>query len=142
MKLKITLFMLIVTLLFSACRGKSNSSQEAIEIHPELKNIPVYPKATAWGEGIPSVNQSLYKYPTYSYTVKTIQYENIMEFYEEEMPASGWELLSKGDDSKSKSADLMFTKSKIVVHIQIFPRMTGVYIVTVVFYDDPVLEEQ
>jgi len=91
---------------------------------------------------MPGVKRDFYKYPTYSYTVKTIQYENIVEFYEKEMPASGWELLSKGDDGKSKSADLIFTKSKTVVHIQIFPRITGVYIVTVVFYDDPVLEEQ
>jgi len=137
----ITIFLLTVIFLLSACRGKA-APQEAIEVHPELQNIPVFPEATAWMEGIPGVNQDTYKYPVYSYTVKTIQYEHIVEFYKKEMPANSWELLSISDDRKTQSAGLMFSKSKTVAHLQIYPRITGVYMVAVVFYDDPVLDEQ
>ena len=141
MKQKAIIFLLIVVLLLSACQGKSTSSRDTIKVHPELKNVPVYPEASAWAEGVPGMNQVPYKYPTYSYTVKTIQYEQIVDFYEKEMPANDWELLSKSDDGKNQSAGLMYATSKTVAHIQIFPRSTGTYTVTVVFYDDPVPDE-
>ena len=142
MKYKATIFLLVVVLLLSACRNKSATSQDSVEIHPELENIPVYPEATAWMDGLPGVDQTTEKYQTYSDSLKTIQLERIVEFYEQEMPIFGWELFQTNEDRKTKSADLMFAKRKTVAHIQIFSRITGVYTVLVVFYDDPVLEEQ
>ena len=141
MKQKSIFFLLVFILSLSACRGPSTFTEETVEIHPELQNIPIYPEASAWAEGVPGMNQVPYKYPTYSYTVKTIQYEQIVDFYEKEMPANDWELLSKSDDGKNQSAGLMYATSKTVAHIQIFPRTTGIYIVTVVFYDDPIPDE-
>jgi len=140
MKQKATVFLLIV-MIFSACHAQATSTPTNNEIHPELQNIPVYPEASAWMEGIPGVNQDSYKYPVYSYTVKTTQYEHIIEFYEEEMPTNSWGLLSISNDSEAQSAGLMFAKPKTVVHVQIYPRITRVYLITVVFYDDPISEE-
>ena len=140
MKQKAVIFLLVVV-IFSACRAQATSTPATNEIHPELQNIPVYPESSAWMEGIPGVNQYPYKYPVYSYTVKTTQYKHIIDFYEEEMPANDWELLSKSDDGKNQSAGLMYAKSKTVAHIQIFPHSTGTYTVTVIIYDDPVPDE-
>jgi hypothetical protein len=140
MKQKAATFLLVVV-IFSACRAQATSIPATDEIHPELQNIPAYPESSAWMEGIPGVNQYPYKYPVYSYTVKTTQYKHIIEFYEEEMPANNWELLSRSIDSKTQSAGLIFAKPKAVAHVQIYPRIMGVYVVYVVFYDDPVSEE-
>lgn len=141
MKQKTTILLLVIILLTSACASESSSVLDTIEIHSELKNIPVYSEAKGWVEGIPGMDQDSYKYPIYSYTVKTTEYGQIIEFYEEEMPANNWELLSMSDDRKTQSAGLMYAKSKTVAHIQIFPRSTGIYTIAVVFYDDPVPEE-
>ena len=141
MKQTTTIFLLVFALLLSACRGEGDSAQDLIDIHPELKNIPVYPESTAWMEGIPGVDRTTEKYQTYSYSVKTIEYESIADFYEEEMPILGWELMSKDKDSKTRSAGLMFAKPNTVAHIQMMPLVTGYYLVFVVFYDDSVFEE-
>ena len=140
--MKSTLWILIVMLLISGCRAEPSSTPPAEnEIHPELKNIPVYPGSTAWSEGIPGVRQQAEKFQSYSYEAKIFKYETLMEFYEDEMSKPEWGLLYTSEDRKIKSADLMYAKAKTVAHIQIIPWTANSYLVSVVFYDDPVLEE-
>ena len=129
-------------LLVSSCRTEpSPTPSPENEIHPELKNIPLYPGSTAWSEGIPGVSGQAEKFQSYSYEANVFKYETLMEFYEDEMPKTGWDLLLKQKDGKTKSATLMYAKAKTVAQIQMIPRMANSYLVTVVFYDDPVLEE-
>lgn len=67
--------------------------------------------------------------------------ETLVDFYEEEMLDDRWELLQRGEDHKTASADLMFSRSKTVAHIQMLPQTANSYLVSVIFYDDPVLEK-
>ena len=57
------------------------------------------------------------------------------------MTNDGWELLQKSEDRKTNSAELMFARSKTVAHIQMIPWTANSYLVYVVLYEDPVLEE-
>ena len=140
--MKCILWILMTILLVSGCRRESSPILSAeTEIHPELKNIPLYPGSTAWNEGIPGISGQAEKFQSYSYEANVFKYETLMEFYEDEMSKTGWELLQKEADRKTKTAALMFAKAKTVAHIQMTPRMASSYLVTVVFYDDPVLEE-
>jgi hypothetical protein len=139
---KRTRWILIVVLFISACRAEPSATLPVEnEIHPELKNIPLYPGSTAWREGIPGVSQQAQKFQIYSYEANVFKYETLMEFYEEEMLKTGWELLYKTKEGKTKTADLMFAKAKTVAHIQVIPWTANSYLVSVVFYDDPVLED-
>ena len=129
-------------LLVSGCGTELSPTPSAEnEIHPELKNIPLYPGSTAWSEGIPRVSRQFEKFQTYSYIANVFKYETLVEFYEDEMSKPEWELLYRSEDRKTKTADLMYAKAKTVAHIQIIPWTTNSYLVSVVFYDDPVLEE-
>lgn len=140
--MKSTLWILITILVISGCRAGPPATPSAEnKIHPELKNIPLYPGSTAWSEGIQGVSNQVEKYQTYSYYANVFKYETLLGFYEDEMPKNEWELLYKDKDGKTKTAALMFAKAKTVAHIQIIPWTLNSYLVYVVFYDDPVLEE-
>lgn len=134
MKQTSTICFLIFVSILSACAASPTPIAVENEVHPELKNIPVYPESTAWSEGIPDVNRQE-ELQTYSYIANVSEYETLVEFYEDKMSSDGWELLEKSEYSKTKSAGLMFTRSKTVAHIQMIPWTTNSYLVYVVFYD-------
>lgn len=137
---------LIAVLILSACvRPFSPTPNEMVlpdqsEIHPALENIPVFPGSTAWTEGIPGMDGSPKSLKTYSYVVNVFKHKTLMKFYEEEMTDDGWETLGKREDSKTKSADVMFSKDKTVAHFQMIPWTANSYLVGVVFYDEPATE--
>ena len=134
-------WLLALVLLLSACRSQTGPTPIAApEVHPELQNFPLYPGAKGWMIGFPGVDTPE-GHEVYSYPVEVFQLKTLVEFYEEEMPTAGWELLQKSDENKTKSAGLMFTKSKTVAHIQMIPWAADSYLVYVVFYDDPVFDE-
>lgn len=140
--MKSTLWILIVTLFIAGCGTEPSPTPPAEnEIHPELNNIPLYPGSAAWIEGIPGLSQQVDKFQSYSYIANVFKYETLMEFYQDEMSKPEWELLYTSEDRKIKTADLMYAKAKTVAHIQIIPWTANSYLVTVVFYDDPVLED-
>ncbi len=129
---------MLLVLFPSACHKQDTAVPASIdEIHPELANIPVYPEATAWMDGIPRVAQLPSGVKAYSHIAKVFKYETLMEFYEDKMPDAGWELLQKSEDRETQSAELMFAKSTTVADIQINPWTSYSYLVTVLFYDDP-----
>lgn len=138
--------LLIAVLILSACvrlfipAAKQTAIPDKNEIHPELANIPIYPDSPAWTEGMPGMDRSPKKLKTYSYVANVFKYETLMEFYKENMTGAGWELFQEGQDSKTKSADLMFSKNRTVAHLQIIPWTANSYLVSVVFYDEPALE--
>jgi len=138
MKLKTTLFMLVITLLFSACQGKSTSSQDTIEVHPELKNIPIYPEANGWMKGIPGVDTPQ-GYEIYSYPADVFQSKTLVNFYKENMPSDGWELFSeaKNEIGNRKSITLLFSKEGTIAELGIMQWTTTSWLVSVNFYDDP-----
>jgi hypothetical protein len=137
-----TLWILIVTLLVSGCRAEPSPTASTEKgIHPELKNIPLYPGSATWSEGIPGASQQVEKFKSYSYIANVFKYETLMEFYEDEMSKPEWELLYTSEDRKIKTADLMYAKAKTVAQIQIISWTANSYLVTVVLYDDPVFEE-
>jgi hypothetical protein len=132
--------LLILTLSLSACILVATPTRNKSETHSELTNIPVYPGSTAWMEGIPGVDHLPKKLKTYSYFAKVFKYETLVEFYEEKLPDTGWELFEKSEDRKIRSAGLMFSKEHTVADLQMMPWTASSYIVTVVFYDDPLSE--
>ena len=132
-----------LTLLFSACRAQT-PTQVVDEIHPELKNIPIYPESAAWAKGIPAINYYPEDTAIYSYMAKAYKVETLVTYYEETMPNYGWDFLSYGPDHKtgnSKGTSIYFSKQKVVVDIQIFEWTVGYCQVSVIFYDDPALKE-
>ena len=137
--MKITTYFLAVVLFLSACHTQTPSIPVENEVHPELQNIPVYPDSKGWARGVPGVDTPQ-GHEVYSYPVEVFLLKTLVDFYEEQMPIAGWELLQKSEDSQTKSASLMFAKSKTVADIQIIPWTMNSYLVSVVFYDDPVPE--
>lgn len=137
---QISLQLLAFAFMLLSCRAQPTPAATSIEVHPALADIPVYPESVGWYEGIPGVNERQAKHQTYSYIANVFKYETLVEFYEDKMSSNGWELLQKSKDSKTKSAELMFTRSKTVAHIQIIPWTANSYLVCVVFYDDPIPE--
>jgi hypothetical protein len=133
--------LLLFAFLLLSCHSQTTPTALKKEIHPALADIPVYAGSTAWREGIPDFNEQQAKYQTYSYIANVFKYETLMEFYEAKMPNHEWKLLEKSKDNKTRSAELMFTRSKTVAHIQMIPWTANSYLVYVVFYDDPVLEK-
>lgn len=133
--------LLLFVFLLLSCRSQTTPTALKKEIHAALADIPVYPGSTAWREGIPGFNEQQAKYQTYSYIANVLKYKTLMEFYEAEMPNHEWELLEKSKDNKTRSAELMFTRSKTVAHIQMIPWTASSYLVWVIFYDDPILEK-
>jgi len=138
MKQKTTILLLVGVLLLSACRSQSTSNEETIEIHPELKNIPVYPEAKGWINGIPGVDTPQ-GYEVYSYPAEVLQSKTLVEFYKENMPSNGWELFDEGENEIEgrKSVTLFFSKPGTIAQISITLWTTASWLVTVNFYDDP-----
>lgn len=138
MKQKATIFLLVVVLLLSACRDKSTLSQDTIEIHPELQNVPVYPEAKGWGIGIPGMDLPQ-EYETYSYPAEVLQSKTLVEFYKENMPSNGWELFDEMENeiANRKSVTLLFSKEGTIAELDITQWTTASWLVTVNFYDDP-----
>jgi hypothetical protein len=132
-------FFVFVFVLLS-CNTPPTPTITKTEVHPALADIPVYPDSPAWREGIPGVKQRE-GFQIYSYIANVFKYETLMEFYAAEMPNNGWELLYKSSASKTQNAELMFTRSKTVAHIQMGPWTANSYLVYVIFYDDPILEK-
>ena len=138
MKQKAIIFLLVSTLLLSACLGKATSSEETVEVHPELKNIPVYPEAKGWFIGIPGVDTPQ-GYEVYSYSVEVIQSKTLVDFYKENMPPNDWELFSEGKNEihNRKSITLLFSKEGTIAQLEIAQWTTTSWLVIVIFYDDP-----
>ena len=132
---------LVLALLLSACSTLSTSTPVDNELPPDLRAIPIYPQSMGWNKGIPGVNQESENCQTFSYVASVFKYKTLMKFYEEEMTNDGWEILGKSEDSKTKSAEIMFARSKTVAHIQMIPWTANSYLVYVVLYEEPVLEE-
>ena len=137
--MKPIVWLLVLASLFSACDTRVTPVDR--EMQPDPRTIPVYPESMGWNEGIPGLNQESETSQTYSYMASVFKYKTLVKFYEEEMTEDGWELLQKSEDSKTNSAELMFARSKTVAHIQMIPWTANSYLVYVVFYVDPVLEE-
>lgn len=138
--MKHVVWLLILALPLSACAAPFPANPAEQEISPPLMVIPVYPGSIGWSEEVPGVNQESEKAQTFSYLANAVQYETLVEFYKEEMDRTGWELMEKSVDQKTDSAELMFTHSKTVAHIQIIPWTANSYLVYIVFYEEPVFE--
>lgn len=138
MKQKTTILLLVVILLISACRGESSSVSDTIEVHPELKNIPVYPEAKGWIIGIPGIDTPQ-GYEVYSYPAEVIQSKKLVEFYKESMPLNGWEIFDEGENEIEgrKSITLFFFKPGTIAQISITQWTIASWLVTVNFYEDP-----
>jgi len=138
MKQKTTVLLLVVILLTSACRGESSSLSDTIEVHSELKNIPVYPEAKGWIIGIPGIDTPQ-GYEVYSYPAEVMQSKTLVDFYKENMPPNGWELFSEGENESAnrKSITLFFSKPGTIAQISITQWTIVSWLVTVNFYDDP-----
>lgn len=132
---------LILALLLSACNTLFTSTVVDNDLPPDLKAIPIYPKSMGWNRGIPGVNQESETCQTFSYVASVFKYKTLLKFYEEEMTNNGWEILGKSEDSKTRSAEIMFARSKTVAHIQMIPWTANSYLVYVVLYEDPVSGE-
>jgi hypothetical protein len=133
--------LLVLVTLLTACSTLSTLTPAEEELPPKLSLIPVYPESVGWSRGIPGINQESETSQTFSYAAKVFKYKTLMTFYEEKMSDGGWELLQKSEDRKTNSAELMFARSKTVAHIQMIPWTADSYLVYVVLYEDPVLEE-
>ena len=141
---QITFWIINFSLLLSSCRAQTPSTPVENVIHPELKNIPVYPESTAWAKGIPAINYYPEDTAIYSYMAKAYKAETLVTYYEETMPDYGWDFLSYGSDYKvgnNKGTSIYFSKQKVVVDIQILEWTVGNCQVSVNFYDDPTLKE-
>jgi len=138
MNQKSATFLLVIILSLSACRGEASSTPEAIEVHPELQNIPVYPEVKGWQAGIPGTNTPQ-GYEIYSYLVDVRQSKTLVDFYKENMPLNGWELFSEGENEieNRKSITLLFSKPGTIAQIGITQWTTASWLVAVNFYDDP-----
>lgn len=138
MKQKTMVFLLVVTLLLSACRAQATPTPAENEVHPELKNIPVYPEAKGWVRGIPGVDTPQ-EHEVYSYTARVPQSKTLVEFYKENMPLNGWELFSETENEieNRKSITLLFSKEGTIAELGIMEWTTASWLVTVNFYDDP-----
>jgi hypothetical protein len=133
--------LLMLALFVSACATFSPVTPANHGLYPELTGIPVYPGSLGWSQGIPGVNQESETSQTFSYIAKVSKHRTLLEFYEEKMADEGWEVLEKSEDLKTNNAELMFARSKTVAHIQMIPWTANSYLVYVVLYEDPVLEE-
>jgi len=138
MKQKTTILLLVVILLISACRGESSSVSDTIEVHPELKNIPVYPEAKGWIIGIPGIDTPQ-GYEVYSYPAEVIQSKTLVEFYKESMPLNGWKIFDEGENEigNRKSITLLFSKEGTIAQLGIMQWTTVSWLVLVYFIDDP-----
>ncbi len=86
------------------------SSAEAI---PD--EVPIYPDAV---EQSPIGKGKLY-------AVDTVEIQDIIDFYEDEMQALGWELLARVDTSTSttgESLSLILVKDEVIVSIDVFTK--------------------
>jgi hypothetical protein len=140
-EMKQAAWLLVLASFLSACSTLSPLTGTDHEMPPDLSIIPVYPESTGWSKGIPGVNQESETSQTFSYTAKVFKYKTLMKFYEEKMADDGWELLQKSEGRKTNSAELMFARSKTLAHIQMIPWTVNSYLVYVVLYEEPVLEE-
>ena len=133
--------LLIFVFVLLSCSTQPTPTATKTEVHPALANIPVYPESTAWSEGIPGVDEQHEGIQTYFYIANVFKYETLIEFYEDKMSSDGWELLQKSKDSKTKSAGLMFARSKTVADIHMIPWTANSYLISVTFYNDPIPEK-
>ena len=132
-----------LTLLFSACRAQT-PTQVVDEIHPELMDIPVYSEATGWVYGIPQLKYYPDNRAVYSHIARSSRSKPIVEFYKEIMSENEWELFMEGglpNVNDIESIGLYFSKPSKVADINIMEWTTGYYLVSITFYDDPILDE-
>jgi len=121
LKQKTTIIVLVGILLLSACRGhQSTSNQNTVEIHPELKNVPVYPEALGWAASIPGADMPQ-GYEIYSYPAETLRSKILVDFYKDNMPSNGWELFEEMENEieNRKSTTLLFSKQGTVAQLSI-----------------------
>ena len=130
----------LITILFlSACRAQTPPTPAStFEVHPELKNIPVYPESTAWLNGIPGVDIPD-KYQIYSYVADVYKSDTLVKYYEENMPSYGWDLFDKTENEigNIKGITLLFSKGKTIAELEIMEWTATSWLVSVNFYSSP-----
>ncbi|MEO8358114.1 MAG: hypothetical protein ABI621_19595 [Chloroflexota bacterium] len=135
------MWLLILVLVASGCDAKTTPTPASTDqVHPELKNIPLYPESTGWKEGLPGVTQYPEGYQVYSYIARVFKPGTIGEFYEENMSSNGWELFSTREEDNignRKSITLLFSKGKDIAEIVIMEWTSTSCLVSVNFFDDP-----
>ena len=112
--------LLILAIFLTSCRAQTTPVPLETEVHPELKNIPVYPEAKGWMRGIPGVDTPQ-GHEVYSYPAETLQPKTLVVFYKENMPPNGWELFSEMENEigSRKSITLLFSKEKTIAQLEI-----------------------
>jgi len=125
-------------LLLSSCRAQSSPTQVVDEIHPELKNMPIYPNSNGIMEGTP--NWGDYQpegHTIYSYIAKTLESNTVEKYYEKNMPD---EWVSLGPSTVKinniKSVSLLYYKEDMFVNISIIQWTTASYLVVIDFSSD------
>ena len=132
----IWLFFLIFVI--SACDTQVASTPVPGTVHPDLKDIPIYPGTESLIYGSPRNNYQQAEHVVYSYIVYTSDSDNLVDFYEENMPASGWELLESGiyEVEKRKWESLLYFKSDKFVEITISQWTTSSYLIEIDLFSD------
>lgn len=132
-------WLLALVLFLSACRSQTTPTPTStLEIHPELKNIPVYPESTAWMDGIPGVDVPE-RYQIYSYVADVYNSDTLVKYYEENLPSYGWELFDKTEDEigNIKGTTLLFSKGKTIAQLEVMEWTVTSKLVSVNFYTSP-----
>ena len=126
-----------------------NFQVPVIESMPSLALTPTYKAVTVWRDvpifpgGIES-NDYPSDYPIYNYIVENVEFDLLQEFYKDQMKAAGWELFSEDHKNKISNrefASFNFSMPDTVVVIQILGWDTNSYHISILAYDDPVIEK-
>lgn len=124
---------LLFTFLFAGCRAQTSPTQVSNEVRSEMKGIPLYPGDNPVMDGVPGIDRHQEGHTVYSYIAQTNKSESIQDFYEENMPKTGWELFGNQEIEvkNRKSTILLFSKGNAIAEIELIPWSTSSYLVVI-----------
>jgi hypothetical protein len=134
--LKLFLFLILLT---SACYSQAEQTPVISEVHPELKNIPIYPNSDGIMDGNPNWGDYQEEgHTVYSYIAKTINTSSVEKYYEKNMPDE-WISLGTGVGSVNNKewTNMWYYKEDVFVDISISQWTTTSCLVVIDFYSDP-----
>lgn len=120
-------FLLLVAVFMVACTpaGTAMPSQplaRGTSANNEWKGVPVFPGATERGDTSVDVR---------TYVISNASILNVVDFYKEQMKATGWELLGIGNTSMKgigEAYTLWFSKGRDLLVIEIFTKRDDVVV--------------
>lgn len=133
------IWFLVIVLLLTSCHAHNTSTPDINEVHPELKNIPIYSDSSPLMGGMPGIDRPQEGHKVYSYIAQTVKSETLQSFYEETMPATGWELFGNQEIEvgNSRSTTLLFSKAETIAEIVIMPWSAGSHLVIIDLSSSP-----